>query len=91
MVVKSRVIRHYVVRILGTLKLLNHLDIIGEVEDLNSENIVSLFVTYLLLFNSFNLLQSCITLQDAHANTHVSSVSNFTRCSRAARSFASSL
>nr|XP_012234018.1 PREDICTED: DNA polymerase zeta catalytic subunit [Linepithema humile] len=29
MVVKSRVIRHYTVRILGTLKLLNHLDIIG--------------------------------------------------------------
>lgn len=47
MVVKSRVIRHYVVRILGTLKLLNHLDIIGEVEDLNSEN--CLFVCHILI------------------------------------------
>ncbi|RLU15029.1 hypothetical protein DMN91_012916 [Ooceraea biroi] len=29
MIVKSRVIRHYVIRVVGTLKLLNHLDIIG--------------------------------------------------------------
>jgi hypothetical protein len=49
MVMKSRVIRHYVVRILGTLKLLNHLDIIGEIEDLRS---VSLLITcfYYCLF-----------------------------------------
>ncbi|KAL6255967.1 hypothetical protein P5V15_013204 [Pogonomyrmex californicus] len=29
MIVKSRVIHHYVIRVVGTLKLLNHLDIIG--------------------------------------------------------------
>ncbi|TGZ37682.1 DNA polymerase zeta catalytic subunit [Temnothorax longispinosus] len=29
MIIKSRVIRHYVIRVVGTLKLLNHLDIIG--------------------------------------------------------------
>ncbi|XP_036146254.1 DNA polymerase zeta catalytic subunit isoform X2 [Monomorium pharaonis] len=29
MIVKSRVIRHYVIRVMGTLKLLTHLDIIG--------------------------------------------------------------
>lgn len=30
MIIKSRVIHHYVIRVVGTLKLLNHLDIIGE-------------------------------------------------------------
>ncbi|CAL1675382.1 unnamed protein product [Lasius platythorax] len=29
MIIKSRVIHHYVIRVVGTLKLLNHLDIIG--------------------------------------------------------------
>ncbi|XP_029174369.1 DNA polymerase zeta catalytic subunit [Nylanderia fulva] len=29
MIIRSRVIQHYVVRVVGTLKLLNHLDIIG--------------------------------------------------------------
>ncbi|XP_070524016.1 DNA polymerase zeta catalytic subunit isoform X2 [Cardiocondyla obscurior] len=29
MIIKGRVIRHYIIRILGTLKILNHLDIIG--------------------------------------------------------------
>jgi DNA polymerase zeta len=35
MTVKSRVIRHYVIKVVGTLKLLNHLDIIGEIKLLN--------------------------------------------------------
>ncbi|KYM99710.1 DNA polymerase zeta catalytic subunit [Cyphomyrmex costatus] len=29
MIIKSRVIHHYVIRVVGTLKLLNHLDVIG--------------------------------------------------------------
>lgn len=40
MIIKSRVIHHYVIRVVGTLKLLNHLDIIGEINEF------SIFVFY---------------------------------------------
>jgi len=43
MTVKSRVIRHYVIRIVGSLKLLNHLDIIGEIKLLNFFFILSFY------------------------------------------------
>lgn len=43
MIIKSRVIHHYVIRVVGTLKLLNHLDIIGEINEF------SIFVFYTFL------------------------------------------
>lgn len=43
MIIKSRVIHHYVIRVVGTLKLLNHLDIIGEINNIN-------FLYFLLTF-----------------------------------------
>lgn len=43
MIIKSRVIHHYIIRAIGTFKLLNHLDIIGEINNMNYLYILFLF------------------------------------------------
>lgn len=57
MIIKSRVIHHYVIRVVGTLKLLNHLDIIGEINNMNFLHSFFLhflcvrYIYYYLLYN----------------------------------------
>jgi len=56
MTVKNRVIRHYIIRVVGTLKLLNHLDIIGEIKLLNFFSIFSFYILLIFFLDFISVL-----------------------------------